>query len=132
MKPVIIDTSVWVDWARGKNEEKRRLVAGKTIYMPSIVIMELLAGVRDKDSQKTIQSTINPFVRHNRIVNPSLKDFARAGEVLSQLELPASKRSNVVLITVLTRKVGAEIVTSNLRDFEPICKLLDVMILSPS
>lgn len=47
MKPIVVDTSVWVDWARGK---------------------------------------------HNRIVDPGLKDFVKAGEVLSQLKWPASKR----------------------------------------
>jgi predicted nucleic acid-binding protein len=53
-----IDTSVWVDWARGKNEESLKLIHGRMIYMLSVVIMELLAGVRDKYSKKTIKSTI--------------------------------------------------------------------------
>ena len=132
MKPIVIDTSVWVDWARGKNEESLKLIHGRMIYMPSVVIMELMAGGRDKYSKKTIKSTIYPFIKHNRIVNPGLKDFAKAGEVLSQLEWPASKRSNDVLIAVLTRKIGAQIITSNPGDFEPVCKLLNINILSIS
>jgi len=54
MKPIVIDTSVWVDWAGGKNEESLKLIHGRMIYMPSVVIMELLAGARDKYSKKTI------------------------------------------------------------------------------
>ncbi len=54
MKPIVIDISVWVDWAGGKNEESLKLIHGRMIYMPSVVIMELLAGVRDKYSKKTI------------------------------------------------------------------------------
>jgi predicted nucleic acid-binding protein len=130
MKPIVVDTSVWVDWARGKNEESLKLIQGRIIYMPSIVIMELLAGARDKHSKKTIRSTINPFIKHNRIVNPGLKDFVKAGEVLSQLQWPASKRSNDILITVLTRKIGAQIITSNPKDFAPVCELLNIKILS--
>ncbi|MFQ5964822.1 MAG: type II toxin-antitoxin system VapC family toxin [Candidatus Scalinduaceae bacterium] len=132
MKPIVIDTPVWVDWARGKNEESLKLIHGRMVYMPSVVIMELLAGARDKYSKKTIKSTIDPFIKHNRIVNPGLKDFVKAGDVLSQLEWPASKRSNDVLITVLTGKIGAQIITSNPKDFEPICRLLNINILNTS
>jgi len=132
MKPIVIDTSVWVDWTRGNNRESLNLINSRVIYMPSIVIMELLAGARDKNSKKTIKSTIAPFIKHSRIVNPGLKDFAKAGKVLSQLKWPASKKSNDVLITVLTRKIGAQLITSNLKDFEPVCKLLNIKILNTS
>jgi predicted nucleic acid-binding protein len=132
MKPIVIDTSVWVDWARGNSRESLNLINSRVIYMPSIVMMELLAGTRDKNSKKIIKSTIAPFIKHSRIVNPGLKDFTKAGEVLSQLQWPASKKSNDVLITVLTRKIGAQLVTSNLKDFEPVCKLLNIEILNTS
>jgi predicted nucleic acid-binding protein len=69
-------------------------------------------------------------LKHNRIVNPGLKDFVKAGEILSQLKWPGSKRSNDILITVLTRKIGAQIITSNPKDFEPVCELLSITMLS--
>ncbi len=129
MKPMVIDTSVWVDWARGNNEGLLSLTYGRMIYMPSIVVMELLAGVRDKNTRKIIKTTIGSFIKHNRILTPGLKDFIKAGDILSQLGWPASKRSNDVLISVLTKKIGAQIITSNLKDFGPVCKLLNIKIL---
>ena len=70
MKPIVVDTSLWADWARGKNKASLKLIQGRIIYLLSIVIMGLLAGARDKHSKKTIRSTINPCIKHNRIVNP--------------------------------------------------------------
>jgi len=92
-------------------------------------MMELLAGVRDRISRKIIKSTIEPFVKHNRIINPNLNDFSKTGEILSQLEWPASKRANEVLIPVLARKIGTQIITSNIKDFEPVCNLLSIQML---
>ncbi len=125
MKPLVIDTSVWVDWFRGKNELKSR-ISGRVVYLPSIVLLELYSGVKDSKSMHQMDHFVSPFIEHRRIIIPQEQDFITAGKVLSELKWSASKYANDALIVLSARRIGAEVMTLNKKDFEPMCRRCSV------
>lgn len=74
-KTVVVDTDVMVDFLRG-NPDAGALVRTRfaTIMLPSIVVAELYAGVRDDDDLERLDNLISLF----RIV-PVSAELARAG-----------------------------------------------------
>ncbi|MFC1617096.1 type II toxin-antitoxin system VapC family toxin [Candidatus Margulisiibacteriota bacterium] len=129
MKPIIVDTSIWIDWARGKKEALIDVIRGRIVYMPVTVYMELVSGIRDKESRKSVYKMLEPFERNKRIVCPSFKDYQLAGEVLARLGWSASKFSNDVMIAILTKKMGGLLLTANYKDFRPVCSFIEVDII---
>ncbi len=96
--------------------------------MPAVVAMELLSGTRDKQSRRTVDKLLRPFVRNRRIILPSYDDYTLAGEVVAELQWAATRHSNDVMIAVLARKVGAELLTTNQKDFSPVCRILKLSV----
>lgn len=125
MKPLIIDTSFWIEWFRGKGN-LRSLTSGRVVYLPSVVVMELYSGLHSTKSIRMMDSFIEPFSLNHRIIVPGEKDYVTAGKVLAELKRPASKLSNDALIVVCARKIGAELWSLNKRDFLPLCRRLSV------
>ena len=103
---------------------------GRIIYMPAIVALELLSGAKDRRTDKAIHEVIGTFARNGRFIVPIQDDYMRAGSVLADLSWPASKKSNDVLISVCSRRIGAEIWTKDTSDFSVIGKHLFIPILS--
>jgi predicted nucleic acid-binding protein len=130
MKPIIFDTSIWVDWFRGsrKGTWLSDISAGRVIYLPSVVVMELYSGARDAKTLRIIDSFIEPFARNRRVIIPNEKDYVTTGKILAELKWPASKFSNDALIVVCARKIGAELYSLNKKDFVPLCRKLSVLL----
>lgn len=128
MRPVVIDTSLWIEWFRGNLGVLREEAKNRLLFMPSIVAMELLSGVRNKKDSQMVNHLIQTFGRHQRLLVPMQRDFERGGAVLGSLGLPASKKSNDVLISVCARRIGAEVWTCDFSDFEPISKELSLIL----
>ncbi len=126
MKPLIVDTSVWIDWLRGNRSELRDEARGRVMFLPAVVAMELSSGAQTKKSFQIITNLIETFERNRRVLLPTLEDFLSAGSVLSDLGWSASKKSNDVLISVLARKIGAEIWTCDYSDFSPVAENLRI------
>ncbi|MBI4404508.1 MAG: PIN domain-containing protein [Deltaproteobacteria bacterium] len=128
MKPLVIDTSVWVDWFRGRKDREglTKITSGRVLYLPSVVVMELYSGTHETSSIRIMDSFIDSFLRNRRIIVPNEKDYITAGKILAELKWPASKLSNDTLIVVCARKIGAELLSLNRRDFVPLCSLLSV------
>jgi predicted nucleic acid-binding protein len=130
LRPIVIDTSLWIDWLHGKSRVARERSQGRIIYMPAIVAQELLSGAKDRRTDKAIHEVIGAFSRNGRFVVPVQDDYMRAGSVLADLGWPASKKSNDVLISVCSRRIGAEVWTKDTSDFSVLGKHLFIPILS--
>ncbi len=128
MKPLIVDTSVWIDWLRGNRGELREEARSRVMFMASIVSMELLSGARSRKSYQVISEIIEAFKRHQRILLPLQEEYEKAGLVLADLGWPASKKSNDVLIGVCARRIGAEVWTCDYSDFAPVAKSLNLTV----
>src|SRR5689334_17459181 len=124
MKPLVIDTSVWIDWLRGARKELREEARGRILFISAVSVMELMSGGRDRRSFQIISDTVEVFRRHGRILTPSYEEFKKAGTVLADLGWPASKKASDVLIAVCARRIGAEVWTCDYSDFHPIADAL--------
>lgn len=128
MKPLLVDTSVWIDWLRGNRRDLREEARGRIMFMASIVAMELLSGARNRKSYQIISEAMGAFERHQRILLPSFDEYESAGLVLADLGWPASKKSNDVLIAVCARRIGAEVWTCDYSDFAPVGQSLHLSV----
>jgi predicted nucleic acid-binding protein len=86
MKPLIIDTSIWVNWLRGSHAHLRDQARGRMLMMPSPIVLELTAGARSKSSVRVTNQLLQPFIQNRRVIVPSHEDYLLAGETLSELE----------------------------------------------
>lgn len=130
MKPVVVDTSVWVDWLRGDNDSLRERSRNRVLFMPAPVALELRAGAQSVKAKRVIDILVQRFARNGRLMVPKLNDFMTAGNVLARLRWPASKKANDVLIAVCARTIGAELWTANHSDFVPLGKALRLRIVT--
>ena len=126
MRPLVVDTSVWVEWIRGQRGELRSHLRDRLVLMPAVVSMELLSGTRKRRAARAVATLLRPFLRHRRIILPAYADYALAGELLAELGWASSVRGNDALIAVSARKVGAALLTLNHGDFQPLCSRLRI------
>lgn len=83
---VLIDTSVWVEYFRGKDHELvesvKDLIRTQRAVMCGVVLSELLAGVRAKKSQDTLSQTLDAL----EYAEVSRSNWILAGEMSSRLK----------------------------------------------
>lgn len=126
MKPLVVDTSVWIDWSRKRHLDLLVHTTNRVLLMPAIVAMELVSGAKDAAAKTAVADLLKPFARHRRLLVPSYDDYLRAGQTMARLKLAASRVANDVLVVVLARRFGAAVLSQNHKDFRPIAALLDV------
>lgn len=94
--------------------------------MSAVVCQELLAGTRDEENRRKLESDlVGRFARVGRVVTPSLSAWKQSGELLAVLwreeglELNRVSKSfaNDVLIALSCREAGCVLVTENQKDF---------------
>lgn len=129
MRPLIIDSSIWIEWLRGRSSDLRELARERVAVMPAIVALELLAGARERRAYRIVHALIGALERRRRLVLPSKEDFFLSGEALAELGWSASAKSNDALIVACARRIGAEILTLD-ADLNPLAKALSVPLVS--
>ena len=132
MKPVVVDTSLWVQWLRGRFPGSRQALQGRFLWMSPVVAAELGSGARNRKALNAVNILLTPFERNRRCIALSWQDFRLAGETLAQLNWPASPKLGDVLVAVSARKIGAEIWTLNMQDFQSLGKALGVPVINPN
>lgn len=131
MKPVIVDTTLWIQWLRGRSLKSRQALQGRFIWMSPVVAAELGSGARNRESLHALNMLLKPFERNRRCIALNWQDFRLAGETLAQLKWPASPKLGDALIAISARKIGAEVWTLNDEDFQPLGSHLGVSIVNP-
>ncbi len=85
MPPVLFDTSVYITAMRARDDEAaavRRIAGGEAVWLSSVVLEELYAGVSARD-RRAIERLERDFERVRRILVPNLSDWARTGTVVT-------------------------------------------------
>jgi predicted nucleic acid-binding protein len=123
VKPIVVDTTLWIEWFRGQKASAKERLRGAILYMPAVVAMELLSGVQDRRSYKLVDDLLETFSKNQRFLIPNKTDYVLAGNTLADLGWPASKKSNDALIAACARRLGAEIWACD-RDFVTLAKML--------
>ncbi|MEE8329355.1 MAG: PIN domain-containing protein [Thermodesulfovibrionia bacterium] len=85
-KKVLIDTSIWIDYFKNKNLSLSRrvddILSTADVYVPRIVIAELIQGAK---SDKEI-SVIEEFIGAFNIVDQQQDTWIRAGKLSNSLK----------------------------------------------
>lgn len=111
---VVVDTAVWVDFFRGRNEPVRaalrELIRGHQAVLTGIVLAEVLQGIR---TQGEVDSVRNEFASLH-YYETARDTWSRAGSLSGQLRqkgltLPLSD----LIIAVLAMENGAEAFTTD-------------------
>jgi hypothetical protein len=119
---VIVDTSVWVDFLRGKDTPEvskleRFLSGGEDICVCGIILTEVLQGIRaDSDYARTL-SRFDSFL----FLDMSRRTFVKAAQIYRTL-----RRRGITINKVVDCMIAAAAIEHNIallhndRDFDPI------------
>jgi predicted nucleic acid-binding protein len=126
MQPVLFDSSIYITALRAKDAATlslRRLAGGAPVWLSSVVLEELYAGVRARNG-RVVERLERDFDKAGRIVVPNLGDWTQTGKVLARLgakydyeQIGKGRLTNDALIAMSAGRLGITVVTANARDF---------------
>ncbi len=145
MPRYVVDTNVYIHATRDEqwaSELTLFLLAFRpSVYLHSVVAMELLVGAIKLEHAKRVQEAfIQPFERRKRVFTPTHATWKRAAGALVQLvrehriSPDAGIRRSLVndcLIAASARDHGFTLVTENSRDFALLNEYLPLQFVAP-
>ena len=132
MGPVLLDTSVYITALRAGDEgvvKLRRISPGTAVWLSSVVLEELYAGVKPRDF-RIIERLERDFDKARRILVPNLSDWTLTGKLLARLAVERNyektgqaRLTNDALMAMSAARNGITVITSNERDFAQLAKV---------
>ncbi|HKZ57358.1 MAG TPA: PIN domain-containing protein [Thermodesulfovibrionales bacterium] len=120
----VIDTNIFIDRFSSPDLYRGIFLSSGIVYLSSIVLMELRAGVHTKQAVRAIDEMFDFFRQVGRIWVPSITDYEKAGEIISKLQVSkgynikkSASITNDCLIAASVRSMGATLYTKNKKDF---------------
>jgi predicted nucleic acid-binding protein len=105
------------------------------LHMSAVVLSELYAGAHDNQSIKLLDKLYQTFLNVGRLIVPDGVDWRKTGGILAKLqrkygfeEKYIARLQNDILIACSARKIGAFVVSQNIKDFLRIKEFIDFMI----
>lgn len=79
---VIVDTSVWIDFLKGREtqevEKLEELLSEETdIFITGLIVQEILSGIKAKMDREQLRTELGHFM----LINPSLDTHVQAAEI---------------------------------------------------
>lgn len=131
MQPVLFDASVYITALRTKDNpglSLRRLAEGVPVWLSSVVLEGLYAGVSERD-RHVVERLERDSDPSKRILVPNLSDWTKAGRVLARLaakhdyeEIGNGSLTNDALIAMSAGRLGITVITANARDFSKLAE----------
>jgi predicted nucleic acid-binding protein len=133
---LLFDTSVWIEHLRaGALVPVIPALRGKFIlWLDAVSAAELAAGCRSKRERDGVARLLSPFEKAGRVATPEAGDYTRAATALSRLreEGKTLKQPGGALLDALISAVGvrlgALVVTINVRDFAMLASVLPLRV----
>ncbi|HEX4542913.1 MAG TPA: type II toxin-antitoxin system VapC family toxin [Candidatus Acidoferrum sp.] len=126
MAPVLLDTSIYITALRAGGDailQLRRFTSGAPVWLSSVVLEELYAGARPRDS-RIVARLERDFDRAGRILVPNLSDWTLTGKLLARLavkfgyeRIGQARLTNDALMAMSAARRGITVITANERDF---------------
>jgi predicted nucleic acid-binding protein len=126
MPAVLFDTSIYITALRMGDDAAlglRRIAGGTPVWLSSVVLEELYAGVSALDRQ-VVERLERDFDKARRIVVPNLTDWTQTGKVLAHLaakygyeQIGKGRLTNDALLAMSAGRMGLTVITANARDF---------------
>lgn len=126
MRRLVIDTNIYIDWLNAGRHEDILFQPDTIKHLSAVVLMELRAGAFTSSDRRLVQRVEAAFEKAERILTPSRRVFAEAGDALRRIQERGTRIEgshsivNDVLIALSARSIGATVVTQNERDFRTI------------
>jgi predicted nucleic acid-binding protein len=134
MRPVLLDTSIYIDASRRGRDAAlglRRMAADAPLWLSAVVLEELYAGAGDRELH-IVERLERDFDRAKRILVPNLGDWAQAGKILARLgekygyeRIGQGRITNDALIAMSAARLGITVITANARDFRRLAEFRD-------
>jgi predicted nucleic acid-binding protein len=126
MQPVLFDSSIYITALRTGDEAAlalRRFAANAPIWLSSVVLGELYAGVVPR-GRHVLERLERDFEKARRILVPNLNDWTQTGKVLARLaakydyeQIGQGRLTNDALIAMSAGRSGITVITTNAGDF---------------
>jgi len=127
MGPVLLDTSIYITALRAGDDavlKLRRFTPGAPVWLSSVVLEELYAGVKPRDS-RIVERLERDFEKAGRLLVPNLSDWTLTGKLLARLadkydyeQIGQARLTNDALIAMSAARRGITVITANERDFD--------------
>ena len=131
MQPVLFDSSIYISALRTGEDAAltlRRLAADAPVWMSSVVLEELYAGVSVR-ARHVVERLERDFDRARRVLVPNLGDWTQTGKVLARLaakydyeQIGRGRLTNDALIAMSAGRLGITVMTANARDFRKLAE----------
>src|SRR5882757_4706842 len=132
MGPVLLDTSIYITALRAGDDavlKLRRFTPGAPLWLSSVVLEELYAGVKPRDS-RIVERLERDFDKAGRMLVPNLNDWTLTGKLLARLaakydyeQIGQARLTNDALLAMSAARRGITIITANERDFGRLAQL---------
>ena len=126
MGPVLLDTSIYITALRAGEDavlKLRRFTPGAPVWLSSVVLEELYAGVKPRDS-RIVERLERDFDKAGRMLVPNLSDWTLTGKLLARLaakydyeRIGQARLTNDALVAMSAGRRGITVITANERDF---------------
>jgi predicted nucleic acid-binding protein len=126
MGPALLDTSIYITALRAGDDavlKLRRFTAGAPVWLSSVVLEELYAGVKPRDS-RIVERLERDFDKAGRMLVPNLSDWTLTGRLLARLaakydyeQIGQARLTNDALLAMSAARRGITVITANARDF---------------
>jgi predicted nucleic acid-binding protein len=131
MQPVLFDSSIYISALRTGEDAAltlRRLAADAPVWMSSVVLEELYAGVSPR-ARHVVERLERDFDRARRVLVPNLGDWTQTGKVLARLaakydyeQIGRGRLTSDALIAMSAGRLGITVITANARDFRKLAE----------
>ena len=131
MQSALLDTSVYITALRGGRDAilaLRSVAANTPLWLSSVVLEELYAGVSEHD-RSVVERLERDFDRAKRVLVPNLTDWTLTGKVLARLaakyhyeQIGQGRLTNDALIAMSAGRAGITVITANERDFRKLAE----------
>ncbi|MCP2518960.1 PIN domain-containing protein [Candidatus Aminicenantes bacterium AC-335-K20] len=128
-KKILIDTSVWIDYFRNKSsnlsEKVDKILSEDEIYVPKIIIAELIQGAKSEREISVIKDFIDAF----NIIDQKEDTWIKAGRLSYNLK-KKGKTINLIdcYIAIIAQEHGCQIFTLD-EHFKEIQKITDIYLI---
>ncbi len=126
MQPVLFDSSIYIPSLHMRDDAAlnlRRMAGGGPIWLSSVVLEELFAGVTAQH-RRVVERLERDFKRIGRILVPNLSDWTQTGKILTRLaekygyeQVGRGRLTNDALLAMSAGRLGITVITANARDF---------------
>jgi predicted nucleic acid-binding protein len=128
---VVFDTFIYIDLFNQEKYKNEFSGFEKIIYMAHPVLHELWMEAKGKKEINHLRSISKTFIKLKRLIKPYPKTQLLIGIACQKLYAsgllyPKNPRIyNDICIALLTRQIGATLITKNIRDFKVIQEIYD-------